>query len=101
VTNATQTRRDALARSICARLCDERRSIDELRVIDRVLSRLEAGADIYGALKLAADMRAWNREAAYELTDWIFYAACREIVRDDERGERLLRDTEHDLGGEA
>jgi hypothetical protein len=91
-------RRDAIARSLCARLCDERRSIDELRVIDRVLSRLEMGADIYGALKLAADKRAWNREAADELVDWIFYTACREIVRDDERPTFDLSDT---LGGES
>jgi hypothetical protein len=40
-TNDT-TRRDALARSLCARLCDERRSADVLDALDKVLAHFEA-----------------------------------------------------------
>jgi hypothetical protein len=35
------TRRDAIARSLCARICDERRSVADLQALDAALSRLE------------------------------------------------------------
>lgn len=36
------TRRDALARALCARICDDHRSIDDLVDLDRYLSSLAA-----------------------------------------------------------
>jgi len=86
------TARDALARSICARICDERRSHDELRVMDRVLSRLEMGAESYGPLDIANDSRLWRREAADELTDLLFYLSAHKIAEDDIDRERIERE---------
>lgn len=40
-----RTRRDAIARSICARISDERRSIAELRRVDSALTEIERKAD--------------------------------------------------------
>lgn len=109
-------RRDALVRSLCARLCDERRSLDELRVIDVVLSRLELGADLYGQLDLSKP-RDWAREAAEEVADERFYRACQTLWLRDEHRTRIeqglveiRRQTswpaqdwpgEHELGGES
>lgn len=82
------TRRDALARHLAARLCDDRRSLDELRVIDVVLSRLEIGADLYGPLDLSKP-RDYGREAAEEIVDERFYRACQTLRLRDEHTERL------------
>ena len=35
-----RTRKEAIARSICVRVCDELRTIDDLRAIDELLTRL-------------------------------------------------------------
>lgn len=40
-----EVRRDALARSLCARICDERRGVDLLEALDHVLAYLEREAD--------------------------------------------------------
>lgn len=82
-------RRDVLAHSICARLCDDRRTIDEVRVIDIVLGRLEIGADRYGGLRLATDTRDWRAEAAEEVVDMAIYNACDVLRRRDERIARI------------
>lgn len=42
-TSDSATRRDALARSLCARLCDERRSESDLRRVDRTMLSVERG----------------------------------------------------------
>jgi hypothetical protein len=78
-------RREALCRSICARLCDERRSEDELRVIDDVLAGLERGADQYGPLDLERDGRDWNEEAAQEARDLLAYQAMARVVAKQQR----------------
>lgn len=98
--NSDTIRKDALARSIAARLpmC----SLDELRVIDTILERvLKVGRDSYSPLDLARDERDWSAEAAAELADTLFYLAAREVAANDRRLERLrceaadeLRDTE-------
>jgi hypothetical protein len=75
------TARDALARSLCARLCDARRSHDELRVIDYVLEGIELGADQYGPLNVAKDPRNFRRERAMECRDSLFYAAAEQIQK--------------------
>lgn len=35
------TRRDALARNLCCRICDERKTAEQLRTVDELLSRIE------------------------------------------------------------
>ena len=78
------TRRDAIARNLCARICDERRSVDELRVIDSILSGLERGADVYGPLDLATDPRDWQMELAEERRDALIYRSCALLSKRDE-----------------
>jgi len=79
-------RRDALARTLAARLllCNH----DELRVLDRLLERLEIGRDRYGLLELGKP-RDWEREEAEELLDAQIYRAINAIERSDARRERL------------
>lgn len=83
------TSRDALERSLCARLLSC--AHDELRVLDAILLRLELGRDRYGALDLARDRRDWAREEAEEHVDALVYRACALISRQDEE-RRELRD---------
>lgn len=83
------TQRDALARSICARLCVERRTIDELRVVDDVLAGLEQGAETIGPLDLEQDDRDWSEEAAQECRDLLAYLAMRKVAAQHRRRERL------------
>lgn len=78
-----ETRRNAIARNLCARLSDDRRSVDELRVIDWVLEGLELGAEGYGPLDLQSDVRLWKRERAMEARDLLFYSAAQAIVEHD------------------
>src|SRR5690242_15488229 len=79
------TSRDALARNLCARICDERRSHDELRVLDVLLAGLERGGDVYGPLILASDPRNWHHELAEEMRDAAIYRACILLSERDER----------------
>lgn len=75
-----RTRRDALVRNIATRLmlC----SLDEARVMDELLVRLEIGRDRYGYLDLAT-ARDWEREEAEELLDAAIYRACRKLLKRD------------------
>lgn len=70
-------RREALQRTIGARLllCN----VDELRVLDQVLVRLEIGRHRYGHLDLAKS-RDWDKEEAEELLDARIYRACQVLV---------------------
>jgi hypothetical protein len=72
--------REAMLLSLASRAtaCSD----DELRVIDRVLAGIEQGRNTYGPLDVARDVRGWQREAAMELRDWLFYAAASEVARD-------------------
>lgn len=69
----------ALAHSIAARVCDTRRSYDELRVIDRLIARVELGADRYGPLDLSKP-RDWDRELAEEAEDIVVYRAIAKVL---------------------
>lgn len=84
------TRRDALARSLCARVSDSRRTVDELRVLDVILTRISGGGyEQYGGLVIANDPRNFRKETADEFADALWYMAA-EIVRvEDEKRERL------------
>ena len=57
VENEKATRRAALARNLCARICDERRSLADLRRVDRALIAIEREADPIelGLLELIAN----------------------------------------------
>lgn len=94
-----RTRREALARSLCARLCDSRRSLDELRVIDWVLEGLELGAVDYGPLSIASDTRNFVRERAMECRDLLFYSAAQAIAEHDAKVEAIERELDEALGG--
>ena len=50
-------------------------SLDELRVLDVLLGRLELGRERYGHLDLTKP-RDWNREEAEEYADAAIYRAC-------------------------
>jgi hypothetical protein len=82
------TRRDALARSLAARLLAL--EVDELRVIDVIVARISGGGrDQYGALVVATDARDFRKEAADEFADALWYMAAEVVRRADERAERL------------
>ncbi len=63
-------------------------SHDELRVIDRVLGRLELGRDRYGLLDLAKP-RDWRRERFEERLDALVYDACEELALEAARAEMV------------
>jgi hypothetical protein len=79
--------RDALARIVASRLLDL--SHDEVRVLDRITTRMMIGHHQYGRLDLKLETRDWRSEAEAELVDYLFYGACREISANDARLERL------------
>lgn len=75
----------ALCRDMCRRLW--LRNYDERRVIDRVMQRLEGGAEDYGPLDLSAP-RNWRKERCEERLDALVYDVCEELAAEDrERAE--------------
>lgn len=72
--------RQALARDLARR--QQLASHDELRVIDRVLGRLELGRERYGRLDLAKP-RPWRREFGEEILDAVIYDTIETIVDED------------------
>lgn len=85
---ADRTRRDALARTLCARICDDRRSLDELLVADKLFARIELGADRYGPLDLSKP-RDWDCELAEELLDVQVYRAIVVLEREKQVAPRV------------
>jgi len=78
MTRADQKRRSTALRRDMARrhaLC----SLDELRVLDLQLTRLELGRERYGHLDLSS-RRDWAKEEAEEHIDAAFYRACAILV---------------------
>lgn len=71
---------EALCRDIARRL--RLGNLDEARVIDALLVRLEIGRERYGHLDLRK-ARDWDREEAEELLDMRIYQACRTLVERD------------------
>jgi hypothetical protein len=78
--SATDIQRQALARGLALRL--HRCSLDEARVVDRVLARLEIGRERYGELDLAKP-RDWRRERFEERLDALVYDVCEELAAED------------------
>lgn len=90
------TRRDAIARSLCARISDDRRTIDELRVLDVIVQRISGGGfEQYGGMVIAKDSRDFRKEASDEFADALWYMAAHVVSKTDERLERLQCET-HD-----
>jgi hypothetical protein len=58
-------------------------NLDELRVIDLQLTRLELGREQYGHLVLSR-ARDWEKEQAEEHVDANFYRSCAVLVERDE-----------------
>ena len=58
-------------------------NLDELRVLDLQLTRLELGREQYGHLDLARP-RDWAKEEAEEHVDAAFYRACAILAARDE-----------------
>lgn len=83
---------DELRADLEARL--ELCAYDELRVVSKILGRLELGRQRYGYLDLARDRRNYKREEAEEHLDGAVYRACDELDREDKeaRGHHFERD---------
>lgn len=84
---AAEIRAAALRRDMGRRfaLCN----LDELRVIDVQLTRLELGREQYGPLDLSR-YRDWHKELAEEHVDAAFYRACAILVEREERARAAL-----------
>jgi hypothetical protein len=76
----SETQRLALARDVAHRLLAG--SLDEIRVIDRVLVRLELGRELYGLLDLSKP-RDWRRERFEERVDALVYDVAGELAAED------------------
>lgn len=83
-----EVQRQALVRVVTARLAIA--SLDEVRVIDRLLTRLELGRDRYGALDLTVP-RDWARERGEELLDAVLYDVMGDLAAED-RDRAQLRE---------
>lgn len=73
-----EDRRRWLLADVSRRLLDC--NLDELRVLDVLLGRLELGRSRYGHLDLAKP-RDWAREEAEEHADAAVYRACGELSK--------------------
>jgi hypothetical protein len=75
-----ELRAGAMRRDIARRLalCN----LDELRVIDRVLQRLEIGRERYGWLDLSKP-RNWRKERCEERLDALVYDVAEELAAED------------------
>lgn len=49
---------------------------DELRVVSRIIQRLQLGQQVYGVLSIDTDKRNWDDEAREKVLDLAVYAAC-------------------------
>lgn len=76
----SEDQRQALARDIARRL--QLASLDEVRVLDRLLVRIELGRERYGRLDLAKP-RDWRRELGDELLDAVVYDTFEQVRQAD------------------
>lgn len=88
----------ALTRDIARRL--PLASHDELRVLDRVLHRLELGRERYGELDLGRP-RDWRRELREELLDALVYDVAEELALEDVERARLREEAAAEMIGEG
>jgi len=88
----------ALIRDLARRL--QLAAHDELRVIDRILTRLEIGRERYGELDLSRP-RDWRREHREELLDALVYDVAEELAREDQERAELREAARVEMLGEA
>lgn len=56
-------------------------SLDELRVLREICTRVTGARDKYGPLNLATDKRDWRQERAAELFDAMFYECAGALTK--------------------
>jgi hypothetical protein len=93
-----EVERQALARDIARRL--QLASIDEARVVDRVLQRLELGRERYGLLDLSRP-RDWRKEHREELLDALVYDVAEELALEDQAREQLRDEARAEMLGRS
>jgi hypothetical protein len=71
-------------------------NLDELRVVDRVLQRLELGRERYGGLDLSRP-RNWRKERFEERLDALVYDVAEELAAEDVERARLREDARTEL----
>jgi hypothetical protein len=71
------------------------RNLDELRVIDALLVRVEKGAAHYGPLDLSRP-RDWQRERSEELLDALVYDVMGQLAARDRRALAYVVDRNRD-----
>lgn len=76
-----EVQRLALARDMARRL--PAASLDELRLLDRVLQRLELGRSLYGPLDVSKP-RDWRKERFEERLDCLVYDVAGELAAEDQ-----------------
>lgn len=90
----------ALARNIAARvLVLAEGGGAEVRVIDRLIGRLELGRSRYGELVIAGDPRDWRRELADELLDAVVYDTIETLRAEDAAHEEVQHQAVAELRG--
>lgn len=92
-----EVQRQALVRDVARRL--QLASLDEIRVADRVLARLELGRERYGLLDLAKP-RDWRRELREELLDSLVYDVAGELAQEDRERAELREAARAEMVGE-
>lgn len=68
---------DTWALALAARVSEF--SEDERKVIDRIVSGIEKGRAVYGAMDLATEQRDLVAEADDEARDWLIYRAMQRV----------------------
>jgi hypothetical protein len=86
---AVGLRRDLGRRCVLANL-------DELRIVDHVLQRLELGRERYGHLDLSRP-RNWRKERFEERLDALVYDVAEELAAEDVERARLREDARREL----
>jgi hypothetical protein len=94
VNSALDVRGAALRRDIARRLC--LCNLDENRVLDRVLQRLEVGRERYGHLDLSAP-RNWRKERFEERLDALVYDVAEELAAEDVERDQLHEDARREI----
>ncbi len=89
-----EVRAAAMRRDIARRLalCN----LDESRVVDRVLQRLELGRERYGGLDLSKP-RNWRKERFEERLDALVYDVAEELAAEDAERAQLHGDARREL----
>ena len=64
-------------------------TVDELRVIRSMATRINSHRQQYGGLVISDDVRNFRAERALEFNDALFYGQLHEVAWEDRRRERM------------